>query len=424
MFKNIMNWKLCQLRILSEYIVYSVISVDYHSTGSVKMFKFKRIFICLGIILVLAGCTTTVNLKVKNNTSSQISTKVVLQDENGIRIGNDLSLGVIGVDEETDITFELKPYSSFEVVGSTNAKIATSGQISVLKSPDPFVKEISLTAQAKTLDDSTSLSEISNSFKKLGIDLGASPLPLGIALKTKIGSLIVAERADGNTPGKIYLSIPPNIFGVKELTLEDVPRIPTEEISETEITGGAATSASIEYSTLGSFNTGFRSDGVYKLKWFLSGFGTMQKPEDVNKNPAKMFKMLDKDYIHQIKSTLKRYPKSKVIYVNSFYVLDRARLTIKEAQVADFTTSLDTIVMNAGTAFTFERSQEQHKSYGPVVLNYWGDEFDLIEISNPLINVTTISGEPEITTKDTTLLVPTVEKAFQLNTFEEVSNNL
>jgi len=376
--------------------------------------------LCFLSICMLVSCTTTVDLNVKNGTSAPITSTVVVKDKNGIRSGPDLSMGIIGVDGEESLTFKIKPKGSFEVMGSTNAKISSSGIITVLSDPDPFVREVVLNSQVKSLDDSTSLNEISSSFKKLGTDIGAYPLPLRAALDTKIGSLIVAERGDVNTPGKIYLSIPPNVFGVKELKLEDVPRIPTEEISETEISGSTATQASVQYSTLGGFNAGFKSDSVYKLKWFLTGFGVMQKAEDPDKSPAKMFRNLDKDYIEQIKSTLKKHPRAKIIYVNSFYVLDRARLTIQEAQVASGEVNLDTVVMSAGTAFSFENSQEQHKSYGPVVLNYWGDEFDLIEVANPLKNVKTITGDPEITTMDTPLLLPTVEGAAPVSTFEDV----
>ena len=76
--------------------------------------------------------------------------------------------------------------------------------------------------------------------------------------------------------------------------------------------------------------------------------------------------------------------------------------------------------MSGGSAFTFENSQEQHKSYGPVVLNYWGNEFDLIEISNPRKNVKTISGEPAVSTEDVPILVPTVDAVAPVGTFESL----
>lgn len=375
------------------------------------------------MLVISAGCTNTVELTVKNETNQPITPKIILKDENGTRSQNGLSLGVLNANEQASITFEAKPNSTFEVAGFTNAKIATSNSITVLSKPDPFQKSVTLRPTAKVIDDSTSLETISQSFKKLGTDLGAYPLPLNTALKTTIGSLVVAERGSDNAPGKIYLTIPPNVFGVKQLTLEDVPKIPTEEISETEISGTGATSASGQYTALAGFDTGFKSDSVYRLKWFLSGFGVMKKIEDPSKNPAKMFNELDVNYLNQIKSTLRRYPKSKIYYINSYYVLNNARLTIKEARKADMNADMDAIVVNGNTAYTFNNTQEQHKSFGPVVLNYWGDEYDLIEIANPLKNVTTISGTPKTSVEATRLLVPTSDQPLLIQAENEELEN-
>ncbi len=386
------------------------------------MIRIVRISVFLSLCLISA-CTTMVDLTVKNNTGTPLSASIVRWDESQIRTNVDLSLGRIETGESSNISFEIKHGGSFEVVGITNATIASSGKISVTKKPDPLRKSVNLNLQAKELDDTTSFEAISNSFKKLGDDLGAYPLPLQIALETTIGSLLIAEKGSNGKSGEVYLTIPPNIFGVKVLRLEDIKRYPTEEISQTETSGNSANKAAAEYGPIGGFNAGFQSDSVYHLKWILRGFGAYQKTEDKDKNPAELFSKLDKHWLNQIKLTLKKHPKAKIYYINQFYVLDRAELVIKEARLAKGEFNINTSIIKGGSVYTFENSQEQYKSYGPVVLNYWGNEFNFVEILNPKMNITTISGDPAITTETTPILIPTLEASESFSTYDVKNDN-
>jgi hypothetical protein len=157
--------------------------------------------------------------------------------------------------------------------------------------------------------------------------------------------------------------------------------------------------------------------GVYELKWVLRGFGHINKKEYPQKDPVTQFNRLSNEHKNQIKNIVKNNPKAKIYYINKAYVLDRAEMFVKEATELSAGAEVDAAsIIKGSTAYTFKNSTETTNGYGPVVLNYWGDEYYLSEIPKNIasggkslsgVNLNPIFKDQ----KDISLLVPTGRSA-------------
>ena len=153
-------------------------------------------------------------------------------------------------------------------------------------------------------------------------------------------------------------------------------------------------------------------------EWLQEGCNNTET-ESPDKDPIIQWSKLPTAHINQIKATLKNNPNARIYYINKFYVLSSAELKTKEGKLITGTAEINaSSVLIGNSAFTFKDSQEDTRHYGQVVLNYWGDEFNLIEVYNPLNNIRTISGEPTLITAKQSILTPTLQPAEPLSTYE------
>jgi hypothetical protein len=288
-----------------------------------------------------------------------------------------IGLGDVAAGSAATHTFKVKNGCAFRVIGDvagTNV-VYRSSDFSVDGSENPFVRTIEAKPMGRILDDSLALQTISNSFKNLGEDIGARPLPLKTALETRVGALVVAIPGTGNTISKQLYIVTPAILGVKLITRDDIEFPPTNETEETLISGKAVTEASGSYGPIASFGIAWNTEGVYEVKWVMRGYGPITKSEDPGKSAAVLYNFLPDEEKEQIQAHLQANPESKLYYINRFYVLDHAEMFIKEAKLLTVSGEFDAANVITGSAvYTFKESKERNAGYGPVVLNYEGME--------------------------------------------------
>ncbi|QQD25958.1 hypothetical protein ICJ33_16820 [Pseudomonas simiae] len=382
-----------------------------------KEWKLDKIALATGAFSTIYGCSTPVELTIKNNTAMPLTATIEVYEKNNQKEPNDIGIGEISPGSNIISDFKVANNGSFIVKGASqgNIPISNSGRISVTNSKNTLKREVTLNTTVKQLDSSSAMDTISSSFKKIGLDLGATPLPLKTALETRIGALVVADRGTSTQPGQIYYSVAPNVFGVKVMRVDEVDHLDTEESNQIDSTGATAITASLQFGPFGSFGAAYKANSVYQFRWRLKGFGPLQKIEDTQLDPSKLLGKLSTEQIYQIKSSLQNHPSAKVYYINSYYYLRQAELTVREAKEAKGEAAGTGLVYSAGTTYTFNDTSEAKYSYGPVVLNYWGEEFNLLEVVNPQKNITTIAGTPETGKETIPLLTPTMRSKTDLS---------
>jgi hypothetical protein len=305
---------------------------------------------------------------------------VQIADKNGVK-EQEISLGDIDSNATCKKTFKVQNGGSFSVYASIpqSALVFKSSAVTVTGDQDPFERSIVLKDQCQILDDTKSLSTLSQSFKNLGDNIGAEPLDLKNALQTRIGALIVAVPPGADKKARILSVLTPGQLGVKVLGLDDISYPGTNETQEIMMSGKVATKADATIGPLAHFGFTFDSENLYNLKWVMRGFGQVAKAEDVDKNYIVQFNALDEDIKDNIKSLLKANADARLYYINSFYVLQKAELFVRAATKLNSGADLNASNVVTGNAvYSFEHSQEQNNGYGPVVLNYWGSEFTLM----------------------------------------------
>ncbi|OJJ16727.1 hypothetical protein BKI52_33000 [marine bacterium AO1-C] len=336
--------------------------------------------------LVLYGCNTiNVKLTVKNAENFDQQVKVIIKSPKA----SEKSFGILEANATDMFTFQANKKSDFEVQSSqpNSPIIFKSGNISISPGVKTFEKTITLKKQGRALDDSKALNTLSASFKRLGPNIGANPLGLGNALKTIIGALVVVETYT-NKPPRILKIVSPNILGVKVITLNDIAFPPTNESEKVEISGNNAIQAGVDIPLVAKFGFNFSKSSVYQMRWIMRGFGERIKEEDPEKNPAKKIAELNPDDQKEIEKLLAKNDRVKLYYINRYYVLKSAEAFVKKAKKLNTASNFNfSNIVTADGVFTFENSTEENKGYGPVVLNYWGNEVFLTNKSFMATNV-------------------------------------
>jgi hypothetical protein len=322
------------------------------------------------------GRKTPVELSLRNKADVAVDPRVEVQSKTGARLET-INAGSLEPNATSPVKLTVKNGNAIQVMAAlpTSVDIYRSALLTITGDEKPTRRNFDLVVQGRTVDDSQALQKLSKSFKALGDDIGAAPLTLQNALATRIGALIVAIPAVANREAKILHVVEPNVLGVKVLQLEDVQFPNTNETETVTISGSSAIKATANVA-VASFGFSWESSKVYQMKWVLRGFGQVNKIEDPTKSYIAQFNALAPERKAAIRGLLDANTDAKIYYVNRMYVIERAELFVKEGQkvVGSGQLSASSVVTASG-AYSFENVAEQNKGYGPVVLNYWGDEF-------------------------------------------------
>ena len=359
----------------------------------------KPIFIALMLIAVVtAGCTTTVNLAVKNADLIPMNVAVDIKNKAGASTER-INVGSIPPGGGGKKTFEVQDGGSFVVSGfvPSGVKVFNGQDVMVAGDKNPFEKRIILKSNYLELDDHKALKILSKSFKRLGADPSAIPLGLETAVENMIGALVVAKPMNNNnktaSPKEVLYTVAPGAFGVYQMSLKDVSFPKTKAIQKVVISGSASEKASSSYGALAHFGNKWDKNGVYELKWVLKGFGQIEKKESAQNDSVTQFSRLSNYHKNQIQNIVDNNSTAKIYFINKAFVMKRAQLFIKKAKKLSAGVVVDeATVVKGSAAYSFRKNTKSKMGYGPVVINYWGDEYSLIELpKSRLSSVKTLS---------------------------------
>ncbi len=342
------------------------------------------------LLLVLVGCTTTVNLSAINPSDVIQTAKVIVRDDPGSISGVELPLGdVAAKGGHVASTFKVKHGGTIELQGTYKGDVVfDSSQRYVSASPDPLDISYSLDmGGAHYLDDAKSLQNITEAFKKIGVPLMSEPESLTGAVNTIFGALLILDPGNDKIDPIIYTTITPAELGVKQVDLATALALVPDlhETSSVDITKNTATSLSVGF-PLAVVGGSVSDANVYKLSWELSGYGYIQKPEDGDKSYINRYAALDDAHKKAIDDTLRAHPKAKLIYVNRLYVIKTATVSLTKGVKSSITGNVKAAIVTSDGAYSFEQSTSDARTISNIVLNFQGDELTPTIVNVPTPN--------------------------------------
>jgi len=364
-----------------------------------------------------------VRLSVRNQSRFDVDLQVQIVSRRGQT--NQTNHGRLAPTDNKPIRIKLRKGSSYQVRAALpgSAIIFRSGLQTVHENHSATIDVIS---QARELDDSQSFDQISRSFKVLGEDIGAAPINVADALRTRFGAIVVAIRAAEERPAQIIHVVEPNVLGVKVVTLEDIQYPHTNETQSISISGSAGARASALLGPLAKFGIAWDTTRVYQMKWVLRGFGQINKSEDPAKSYMAQFNALPSERKDVLRHLLKSNPEAQMYYINRMYVIERAEVFVMVGEKQSASAELSAgAVVNASGVYNFDRSSEVNNGYGPSVINYWGDEHRWLDAKRDVLREISpdafrIFGVDQARDAHLDLLVPTgIEESFSPGAVED-----
>jgi hypothetical protein len=371
-----------------------------------------RVFFIFFCLIFVSGCSTTVKFAATNGEKWPVNIIAVVKDKNG-STQKEIDIGLLQTQQTLNQDFEVDNDGQFEIVANKpDSAVIFKERRSVTGKPDPDHELVTIFNQSITLDETRSLNILSDSFKKLGDDIGASPRDLKDSLETVFGAIVVAIPNANDKPGKILRTVTPVELGVQQATLNDIPIFQNNESQKTTLTGTSALQAKTEIGPYAAFGGQYDLAKLYTLEWNLRGFGIVQKHEDQNRQYVIQLKKLPLEVRQDLYDILHNNSSAKLYYINKMYVIRQADLTIKEHRKVDNKGNFNVAnIVTASGVFSNDFSNETTKHYGDVVLNFFGDvlgsNIPLTESAESQINNATLkpTGEhqdisPENLTKE------------------------
>jgi hypothetical protein len=337
------------------------------------------------ITLILSACTTTVNLTAKNVETFPQDVRVVTKDKSG-QVDHRLSIGSVNPGGQILKTFDVEKGGEFTVTSRIprSPDIFETSQTVSRHDPDPLNVTIDLVKQGEFLDDSSAIQTISDSFRKLGPNVGAYPLSTANALQTTLGALIVVTPGSGANEGAVHHKLNPGFFS-RATTLTEFRYPDNEDKNSVKISGKSAVNLSSSFPMWGNAGFATSSDSIYEVDWILEGFGMFEKMEENDWNYLSAYNKLRPDIKRALAVTLEKNPGSTIMYVNRIYVVKRAQMTVKQGTKLDATARLDAgSVITGSGVYSFGKQQGQVLRFDESVLNYGGLMFTpVIKITGP-----------------------------------------
>jgi hypothetical protein len=358
--------------------------------------------VCVMFLFCITGCTTTVKLSARNTLKdTPVNITAAIKDKNG-NTQNEINLGHASAQNELSQEFEVEDDGQFETIANIpGSAVIFKEPRTVVGKSDPDPETVNIVNMSTWLDDTKSMAILSDSFKKLGDDIGAMPTDLKSSLQTVFGGIVVATPNANDKPGKIHFSVTPEELGVRIQTLDDLPFFQTEEKQSTTISGVGSLQARANIGPYAQFGGAYSSDSLYTLSWTIRGFGMVQKLEDPNKQASIQIKKLPKDTKENLLNALQANPNAKLYYVNKMYVIRTADMSIKNHKKLDSKADLNAAnIVTATGVFSNEITNEESRHYGDVVLNYFGNILSpnmlLQDVTEENVNNLTLKKSTEV----------------------------
>jgi len=334
-------------------------------------------FILASTTAILCGCSSTVNLSVKNKLPTDkcnpaLEVSAITKDSGGQQKST-IHLGSAGSGQTATGKFEVRNGGSYLV----NATLASG--VNVFKGGEKTINadttdELDISSLSAPMIDPSDTSSIQAAFGQLGANIGFNPITVQSALGAVFGGLVwYVEGGSGTAETQPVSVVPPaQLTGVVEYGSFQWPA--GHDSKDATISTDASLKAAASVPLYGSLSANFQANSVYQMHWFMEQFGNVQKTDTV----------LFQDKIKALDDVVKRdilnrlaTNDSRIMYVNSMYVIKSAVLSYKQGQSVSSGASLSGAqVVTASAAYDFSTSQEQQAQVGERVVNIAGPTWD------------------------------------------------
>ncbi len=339
-----------------------------------------KILIILFVFGVLYGCSGSTELKLstENTESEAVRAKLVIVDKNSRETTK--PIGDIQGNGKLEHTFEIENENSYYITATDlDYNLIFKGDKKYVDgNTDPLIDNEIIKSTYKRLDDLQSFNILSESFKKLGNDIGALSTTLDYALDNVIGALVVAvpSSSESKTIAEIIgIALTPNQLGVRSMTIGEIRYPDNIESQSIDIKGSSAANLNVN-ALFAKFGLSFAENNIYKLNWKLRGFSIINKSEDNDIKNSVWVKVnsLPEDVKKGITELLASRSNAKLFYINSFYILREAEIDVFTAKKIIGNSKAEVVdgIVTADGLYSFENSEANHKNFSNTVLNYYG----------------------------------------------------
>lgn len=333
--------------------------------------KATRLIVVLLGVIPLSGCPHDVELTLHNADSQALAPSITTKKSNGLN-DRTISLGSVQPDASITQKFKVDDDGSFAVAAAIPSSATVFDEPShTVTSSDP--KPLTVNVQMKVSlgrrwDPSSVQAQLSNLFSQLGPDIGFKPVPVDLALDTYFGGLYVFGPEAEGFPVKFQLNAGSFSPKVQHLTYPSTSSQSSADMSrdlEAKISGSAP--------VFGKISTYTGTSDVYKFNFDMHGFGMVPKVEPDGWSYATALNGLSQQNRDSLCAALAGNSNSRLLYVNTMYVIQAATFDYQDAQKlsAGVTADAGSIVTASG-AYTYSNSRRDNQSYQTSVINLAG----------------------------------------------------
>lgn len=360
----------------------------------------KRIFLMLVFSALLAACTTTVSLKLKNPTDVAQSPRVIVQNDKGIE-KETFPLGTLQPKGELLREFKV-PHSSNVVIKSSTDMgydVCDLPPYSIPTKPDPYTLSVDLCVAGNWLpSDSQGITDIRKALSDLGPNVGFTPVSLKDGLSTWFGALAVLVPASKDRPKRLLYLIQPARFTGKAITLDEFQYPFTVSSKTTQVIGKSSAGVAASVPLYGSVGVDTNSESLYNLRWEMNGYGPVERKDSADWSLIKAITSLpvrEKKLLYDI---LNEEKDAVLLYIYKIYVIKNADFRVKEGKKLSTTAKLTaSTFLTTNGAWSFDSSDEAHQQFQELVLNIEGIpvQAKILKVENKTASKSFATGKGE-----------------------------
>ena len=335
----------------------------------------KRILLMVVLSALLAACTTTVSLKLKNPTDVAQSPRVIVQNDKGIE-KETLNLGKLQPKGELLREFEVPHSSNIVIKSSTDMgyDVCDLPPYSIPTKPDPYTLSVDLCLTGNLLlSDANGIAAIGDALADMGQNIGFTPISVKDGLSTWFGALAVLVPANKDHPQQLLYLIQPARFTGRAITLDEF-QYPSSISSRTvQVIGKSSAGVAASVPLYGSIGVDTTSENLYNLEWSMNGYGFKTKVDPNGWSIQKAITSLPTREKKLLYDALNKERDAVLWYVNKIYVIKNADFHVKEGKKLATTAKLTaSTFLTTNGAWSFDSSNDSHQQFQELVLNIGG----------------------------------------------------
>ncbi len=332
----------------------------------------KSLFSAAIAVLVITGCTTTVNLSVKNPTRESQSVIAAIKDKGATK--QELNLGTVEAGKDIKSTFPVEHNRDLAVSSTMRGYVAwRSTPVTITSAPDPRNLDETISLSAQYVDEASAIQTVVDDFSRIGRNYRLLTIQARQAVDKYLGALLVMiPPQEGGQEGMVLYRIPPSQFvgisGERSIKYAD-----TNSSHQAQMSGWSAERLSHAFPLL-KFGTDYNYDSLYDLRWTLKGFGDISVAEP---STWSLFTAID-DLSDMQKAAIEELmmvnPSAVLLYVNRVYAIREGNISRKQGRKLEPGATLDSSsYLTPSGAWTFSESAADTKQFAEAVLNMGGE---------------------------------------------------